>query len=62
MAQARIELKLGNNQLSAEAEESWLEKQLDKVLDYVRNVDPLVGSEKDSEVHTMAARSAPVGT
>ena len=35
MAQAKIELKLGDIQFAGEAEASWLEKQLDKVLAYV---------------------------
>ena len=40
MAQAKIELKLGNVHFNGEADAAWLEKQLDKVLEHVKSVDP----------------------
>jgi hypothetical protein len=39
MAQAKIELKLGNLQFTGDGEAAWLEKQLDKLLDRVKSVD-----------------------
>jgi hypothetical protein len=45
LAQAKIDLKLGTFQFTAEADAAWLEKQLDKVLAHVKTVDIGEGSE-----------------
>ena len=39
MAQAKIELKLGNVQFTGEAEAAWLEKQLDKLLEHAKGTE-----------------------
>jgi hypothetical protein len=40
LAQAKIELKLGNFQFTGEADAAWLEKQLDKLLEHIKSIDP----------------------
>jgi hypothetical protein len=45
LAQAKIELKLGNFHFTGESEAAWLEKQLDKLLEHVKSSDSTVFSE-----------------
>ena len=54
MAQAKIELKLGNFHFTGEAEAAWLDKQLDKFLAHVKSVDTEDGSAdlKDDQITT----------
>ena len=58
MAQAKVELKLGDFQFTGEAEAAWLEKQLDKVLEYVKSVDLDKGSERPNEDQTATTRNS----
>ena len=39
MAQAKIELKIGGLAFSGDADAAWLEKQLDKLLDFAKSAD-----------------------
>ncbi len=39
MAQAKIEIKIGGLTFSDDADSSWLEKQLDKLLEFAKRVD-----------------------
>lgn len=59
MAQAKIELKLGNFEFNAEAEAAWLEKQLDKVLAHVKTVDIGEGSEVSNKGQPKSTQHAP---
>jgi hypothetical protein len=54
MAQAKIELKLGTSQFTAEAEAAWLEKQLDKFLTHVKAAD--VGGGSAEEPNTVQTK------
>lgn len=56
MAQAKIELKLGNFQFNGEAEAAWLEKQLDKLLEHVKSVDPASIPEDPGGDHTVTSQ------
>ncbi len=58
MAQAKVELKLGDFQFTGESEAAWLEKQLDKVLEYVKSVDLDKGSERPNEDQTATTRNS----
>jgi len=55
LAQAKIELKLGNFEFTAEAEAAWLEKQLDKLLAHVKTIDVGDGAEDRTKGQTKTA-------
>jgi hypothetical protein len=52
LAQAKIELKLGNFQFIGEADAAWLEKQLDKLLEHIKSIDPASVPEDPSDDST----------
>jgi hypothetical protein len=52
LAQAKIELKLGNFHFTGEADAAWLEKQLDKLLAHVKSIDPAGSPEDPGEQET----------
>jgi hypothetical protein len=56
LAQAKIELKLGNFQFTGEAEAAWLEKQLDKLLEHVKSVEPADSSEDSHDDQTATGK------
>lgn len=62
MAQAKIELTVGNVSFSGEGEESWLSEQLEKVLDVattltVQQPDPPEGESEDPDVPVATANT-----
>jgi hypothetical protein len=63
MAQAKVELKVGSLSFSGEAEASWLEKQLDKLLEYAKNRSGSDSSDmEESESPKNSATGSQTGT
>ena len=57
MANAKIEIKLGNIEFSGEGEQEWVTEQLDKILDIIPDLDEKIAenSVKDTQLHQPVA-------
>jgi hypothetical protein len=57
MAQAKVDLKVGSLSFSGEADSTWLEKQLDKLLEYARTAPAGDVDQDENGERQSAARS-----
>lgn len=62
MPTAKIEIKLGSFSFSGEADDAWLEKQLDKIIKELPKLEHVAAEIDSREKHEEAKEDAPKGT